>query len=170
MKQLLIFSAIFFSLTAGAQVRKVNLQASGLTCSMCSNAIHKALRSLDFVEKVDANIKNSSFDISFKSDSNIDLDKLRAKVEDAGFAVASFLVTVNFNSIRMLDDNCMFFGSTAFRFINADGKLLSGEKTIRVLDKGFLPAKEFKKNGNLTNGDCYKRIGEKDARIYHVTI
>ena len=170
MKQVFIFFAVLFSLAANAQVTKVNLQASGLTCSMCSNAINKALRSLEFVDKVDANIKNSTFDISFKTGSNIDLDKLRSKVEDAGFTVARFLVTVNFNSVRMLDDNCMFFGSTAFRFINTDGKLMSGEKTIRVLDKGFLPAKEFRKNGNLTTGDCYKRIGEKDAKIYHVTI
>ena len=40
MKKILLLAALAVSLVANAQVNKVSLQASGLTCSMCSNAIN----------------------------------------------------------------------------------------------------------------------------------
>lgn len=57
MKNILLAIALPVSLGATAQISKVTLQASGLTCSMCSNSINKSLRSVDYVEKVMANIK-----------------------------------------------------------------------------------------------------------------
>ena len=58
MKNLLLAIALICSVHAVAQITTVNLQASGLTCSMCSNSINKALKSIDYVEDVKANIKN----------------------------------------------------------------------------------------------------------------
>ena len=172
MYRLILFVAIFlhsFSLRA-QEVIKVDLQASGLTCSMCSNAINKALRSLDFVEKVDANIKNSSFDIRFKKDAAIDFDRMKAKVEGAGFTVARFMVTMNFRAQKTLDDQCVFIGSTGYRFVNLKEPYLDGEKTIRIMDKGFIPAKEFKKNTAIYTDKCYDRIESTTAKLYHVII
>src|SRR6478736_779050 len=88
MKKILLVLAITISIAAKAQVTKVYLQASGLTCSMCSNAINKALKTLDFVDKVDADIKNYTFEILFKEASHVDFNKIRRKVEDAGFSVS----------------------------------------------------------------------------------
>ena len=107
MKNLIIIALILFSFTAKAQVKGVTLQASGLTCSMCSNSIFKALQKLDFVDKVDANIKTSSFEISFKPNAVVDFDKLKAKVEDAGFFVANFTVTYNFNALAIVHKKCV---------------------------------------------------------------
>ena len=129
-----------------SQISHVNLQASGLTCSMCSNAINKALRSLDFVAKVDADIKSSSFDITFKPGSHVDFDKLRSKVEGAGFSVAGFLATVQFNNLRIKNNEDVLVGDKKFRFVNVKEQVLNGAKTIRVISKGFVAAKEFKKN------------------------
>jgi copper chaperone CopZ len=170
MKNSIIICLICFCFAAKAQVTKVSLQASGLTCSMCSNAINKALQSLNFVEKVDANIKNSTFDIAFKPNSNVDFDKLKKKVEDAGFFVANFKVTVHFDNIAVASDTHVDLGTTTFHFLNIKAATLSGDKTIRLLDKGFVPAKEYKKNSSLTKMACYK-TGEKNGkRIFHVTI
>ncbi len=33
---------------------------------------------------------------------------------------------------------------------------LNGDKTVKLLDKGYLPVKEYKKNIALTTKDCYK--------------
>jgi len=148
------------------QVVKVDLQASGLTCSMCSNAIHKALRSLEFVDKVDANIKNSSFAVSFKPGAEVDFERMKAKVEGAGFFVARFLVTMNFGAVKTLDDHCVFVGNTSYRFVNLKEKFLEGDKTFRILDKGFLPAKEFKKNAGLNTGACYDRLEQTPKKAY----
>ena len=171
-KKMILSVAVFFTIGLSAQeVSKVSLQASGLTCSMCSNAINKALRSLNFVDKVDADIKNSSFDIYFKSGTAIDFNKLKMKVEDAGFSVASFTAIINFNGVKMLDDNCVLIGENAFQFINSKERFISGEKTVKLCDKGFVLAREYKKNSNLLiKAPCYERIGQKVIRLYHVSI
>lgn len=170
-RMILITGFLLLSLSPRAQeLVKVDLQASGLTCSMCSNAINKALRSLDFVEKVDANIKNSSFDIRFKKDAVVDFDKMKDKVEGAGFFVARFMVTMNFAALKTLDDQCVFIGNTGYRFVNLKERVLDGQKTIRIMDKGFIPAKEYKKNPIGYSGKCYERIGSPEAKLYHVIL
>lgn len=155
---------------ANAQVKAVTIQASGLTCSMCSNSIFKALKTLDFVEKVEPNIKTSSFDIFFKPTGYIDFDKLKAKVEDAGFFVANFTVTYHFDGLAIANDKHVTVGKSTFHFINVKDAVLSGDKKIRLLDKGFVSAKEFKKNSSFTKMPCYKTGFEQGNRIFHVTI
>ena len=170
MKKIIMFIAVLFSVAAKAQITKATIQASGLTCSMCSNSINKALKSLEFVDKVDANIKNSSFDILFKPNEAVDFDKLKKKVEDAGFFVASFTATVHFDNVAVLNDSHVNVGTNTFHFLNVKEQTFNGDKTIRLLDKGFLPAKEYKKNSSLTKMGCYKTGEENGKRIFHVTI
>lgn len=161
---------VFCSIGSQAQVKNVTIQASGLTCSMCSNSIFKALKTLDFVEKVDANIKTSSFEITFKPDAAVDFDKLKAKVEGAGFFVANFSVTYSFNNLAISNDKHVIVGNSVFHFLNVKDGILSGDKKLRLVDKGFVSAKEFKKNSSLTKMACYKSGEENQKRIFHVTI
>ncbi len=170
MKNLIVIILVLLSVMANAQVKAVTIQASGLTCSMCSNSIFKALKTLDFVEKVEPNIKTSSFDIFFKPTGYIDFDKLKAKVEDAGFFVANFTVTYHFDGLAIANDKHVTVGKSTFHFINVKDAVLSGDKKIRLLDKGFVSAKEFKKNSSFTKMPCYKTGFEQGNRIFHVTI
>lgn len=146
MKSLLLFFAIAISLATKAQVTKVSLQASGLTCSMCSNSIHKALNTLDFVDKIDADIKTYTFEISFKPNSNVDFDKIRTKVENAGFTVSGFVATIYFNNVEVKNNQPVKLGNKAFLFVNMKEALLNGVKQVKVMDKGFVSSKEFKSN------------------------
>ncbi|MEO6254138.1 MAG: heavy-metal-associated domain-containing protein [Ferruginibacter sp.] len=170
MKNLIIMILALFSFAANAQVKGVTIQASGLTCSMCSNSIFKALKTQDFVEKVDANIKTSSFEVSFKPNAAVDFDKLKAKVEDAGFFVANFTVNYHFDELTISKDKHVTVGNNVFHFLNVTDAVLSGDKKIRLLDKGFVSAKEYKKNSSLTKMACYKTGQENGKRIFHVTI
>jgi len=170
MKLIISVILVFFSIGVQAQVKNVTIQASGLTCSMCSNSIFKALKTLDFVDKVNANIKTSSFEIAFKPKAVVDFDRLKAKVEDAGFFVANFTVTYNFDNLAISNDKHINVGNSVFHFLNVKEDVLSGDKKIRLLDKGFVPAKEFKKNSSLTKMACYKTGEENQKRIFHVTI
>ena len=138
--------AILFSLTATAQVSKVSLQASGLTCSMCSNSINKSLKTLDFVEKVDANIKTSTFEITFKPNSSVDFDLLKKKVENAGFSVSRFVALVHFDDVKLSANRPVKIGDKTFEFVNAKEAALNGDKPVQIIDKGFVSAKEYKKN------------------------
>ena len=56
MKKVFLFVVFFWATGASAQVQKVNLQASGLTCAMCSKAIYKAVSAISFVDTVFVNI------------------------------------------------------------------------------------------------------------------
>jgi len=180
MKQLFIIIAVLFAASTQAQVTRVSLQASGLTCSMCSNSINKSLKSLDYVEKVMANIKTSTFDITFKPGTAVNFDQLKKKVEDAGFFVANLTATVNFINLIVKQDEHYNIAGMNLHFLNAKGQVLNGEQAIQVVDKGYVSAKAFKKNQLYTEMECYKTgvagsccsksgLGT-GARIFHVTI
>jgi copper chaperone CopZ len=67
MKILLAFLLVFFAgFQSRAQFSKASLQASGLTCSMCSKAVKNALEKVDFVEKIQVDIKNQQYNLEFK--------------------------------------------------------------------------------------------------------
>lgn len=180
MKKIFSLLIIVISLSTQAQVKSVNLQASGLTCSMCSNAINKALKTIPYVDKVIANIRNSSFEITFKPGSQVNFDDLKNKVEDAGFSVAGLDAVIDFNNISIKNDEHINIDGMLLHFMNVSDQALTGTHTIKLLDKGFVPAKEYKKNARYTKMDCYK-TGVAGAcctksgvaagtRVYHVTI
>jgi len=180
MQKLLVVFLLLFFIKADAQVTKVSLQASGLTCSMCSNAINKSLKTLDFVEKVQADVSSSTFEITIKPSSTVNFDFLKKKVEDAGFFVASMIVTLNVNQVEVSNDAHVDISGTMYHFLNTEKKQLSGEANFKILDKGFVSAKEFKKNSKLTSMTCYQtgymgacckdKNTKPGTRIYHVTI
>ncbi len=168
------------AINTSAQIKRITLQASGLTCSMCSNAINKALKTLDFVEAVEPNIKTSSFIITVKENSVADFDKIKNKVEDAGFFVAKMMATVSFTNTKIENDEHTIIGKDVFHFLNVKAQNLQGNHQIVLLDKGFVTAKTFKKNSKLTTMQCYstgkaanccaKDGIQEGQRIYHVTI
>lgn len=181
MKKLLMILVIASTaLSSNAQFTTATLQATGLTCAMCSNAINKALQKVPFVESVKADIKNSSFAIVFKRDAQVDIDALKDAVEDAGFSVGSLKLTGNFNEVKIAADEHVKIGNDNFHFLNVKGQVLNGEQSITVIDKNFVTEKQFKKYSSATKMSCMQ-TGKaasccvKDgipntARVYHVTI
>ena len=179
MKKTVLFITIMLAVVQlNAQFTKATLQATGLTCAMCSNAINKALQARPFIESVKADIKNSSFSIVFKEKADFDIDDIRKAVEDAGFAIGNLKLTGNFETLRIGDDEHAQIGERHFHFINAGGKTLSGEQTVTVVDKDFLTPKQFKKLNEGTKVKCLQSGKSASCcpgvaagtRIYHVTI
>ncbi len=178
MIQLLCVVLLTVSAKTQAQISKVTIQASGLTCSMCSKAIYKSLKSLDAVDSVAPVIKNSSFEVYFKQGGIADFDALKAKVEDAGFFVAKFYAVLLFSNTAAAKDAHVTVDGKTLHLLNAKGQVLDGEKTIRIVDKGFVSSKEYKKNNVFTGMECYKTgvAGSccakdglaKGTRIFHV--
>ena len=179
-KFLLVIAATLVVLTSQAQFNKAMLQATGLTCAMCSNAINKALQKVPFIQSVQSDIKNSSFAIVFKTNANVDIDAIKNAVEDAGFSVGSLKLTGDFHDLKIVKDKHVKIGQENFHFLNAADRVLEGEQTITVVDKAFVTEKQFKKISAASSMECV-RTGktssccEKDGlhtgeRIYHVTI
>jgi copper chaperone CopZ len=180
MKKLLFIIVLFSAINSQAQISKVSLQASGLTCSMCSNAINKSLKSLTNVEKVVSNISTSTFDISFKDGGAVNFDELKKKVEDAGFFVSKLIADVSFKNVQLRKDEHLSYAGMNLHFLNSTNQLLNGSHQIQILDKGYVSSKVYKKNQSLTKMDCYKTgitasccasagiaVG---SRMYHVNL
>ena len=181
MKKIIMLLLATIIYTAGfSQFSKVSLQASGLTCAMCSKAVKVALEKVRFVKEVKVNIKSQEYIITFKQNNNADFDALKKAVEDAGFSVASLKVTGNFSDVSVQKDKHLQLDGKNFHFINSADKILNGEQTFTIVDKDFLSAKDFKKYSAATKMECIKtgKAGSccaKDGihaneRIYHVII
>jgi copper chaperone CopZ len=181
MKKLLIIVALGLLISpANAQFTKASLQATGLTCAMCNNAINKALQKIPFVDSVKSDIKNSAFNIVFKKGASVNIDALKIAVQDAGFSVGSLKLTAKFDNVKVETDKHIQLNGAAFLFLDAASQVLDGEKTITVVDKDFVSAKQFKKivassklscvqTGKATSC-CTKDGVAEGARVYHVTI
>lgn len=145
MKTFFFLIVSLFTLVSNAQVTKISLQASGLTCSMCSNSINKSLKNISLVDKINADIKTSTFEVTFKKDSKVDFDQIKKKVENAGFSVSNFIVTIQFQNVQVKSALPVIIGDKTFRFLYVKDQILNGEKPVRIIDKGFVSSHEYKK-------------------------
>ena len=180
MKKIFLVIAVFISLQSFAQFKDATLQASGLTCSLCSKAIYKSLMTLPFVKDVKPNIQNSSFDISFKEGSVPDFDAMGKAVMQAGFSVSQLKVRTNFNDVAVQNDTHVKLEGKTLHFLNVKNQTLKGERTMVLVDKNFVSSKENKKYGQFTTMKCFttgvmenccdKKDGAKGERVYHVTV
>jgi copper chaperone CopZ len=164
-----------------AQFNGAVLQASGLTCAMCTKAIDNSLKELPFIASVKPDIKNSSFVVVFKGSENAAVvDAIRKAVEDAGFSVAKLTITGHFDNLPVKNDEHVTINGSNFHFLAVGNQVLNGDKQLTIIDKNFLTAKEFKKHSAATamqciqTGkavDCCNKAGiAPGTRIYHVTI
>ena len=163
-----------------AQFTKAELQATGLTCAMCNNAINKALQALPFIQPVKSNIKNSSFLIVFKEGQEPSPDAIKQAVEDAGFSVGRLELWGETNPLELSADKHLSIGKSAFHFVGPDNKTLTPDTRVQVVDKGFLSMKQFKKISSASKMACVQ-TGKaasccadagvpEQTRIYHITI
>lgn len=178
-KSILIMILALASVQIRAQVTSATLVASGLTCSMCSKSIFKALEKVSFVEKVDVDIEKSSYSISFRKGADVVPDELKKAVEDAGFFVASLKLKAAFNNAEVYNDAHVSVSGIPFHFVNVPRQVLTGDKEITIVDKNFISAKDRKKYAKATKMKCFEtglvaeccpRSDSKSNRIYHVTI
>ncbi|MEP6749182.1 MAG: heavy-metal-associated domain-containing protein [Bacteroidota bacterium] len=181
MKKIIILFVLIASITQlHAQFTKATIQASGLTCAMCSRAIDNALKEVSFVSSVQPDIKNSGFNIVFKQGEPVDIDVLKKAVEDAGFFVAKFTITGVFSNTAIKNDEHVAIEGKEYHFLNVHDQVLNGEKNLIIVDKNFLTQSAFKKYSAATAmqciktgkaGGCCEKAGlAAGTRIYHVTI
>lgn len=181
MKKIIFIAIMIFSVQyVCAQFRSATLQATGLTCAMCSNAVNKALQKVSFVASVTPDIKNSSFAIVFSEASDINIDALKVAVEDAGFSVGSLKLNGKFNSLNIGADKHVKIGFSYFMFVGVQTQTLNGESSLKVVDKGFVPEKQARKINAMSKmpclqtgkaGACCLKEGISEGeRVYHVTI
>lgn len=128
-----------------AQFSKAKLQATGLTCALCSKAIHETLSTLPFVEKVQADLPTSSFAIQFKKGSFQNLDLLKKEVQDAGFFVGELVVEGKWDKEFSLSAAPFLWGEEWYQVLSTKPVKDDSPFLLAVIDKGFVTEKVFKK-------------------------
>jgi copper chaperone CopZ len=181
MKSFIVIALIsLFGLQANAQFTKAALQASGLTCSMCSKAVKTALEKVPFVEKVQVDLKTQEYNLTFKANDAVDFDALAKAVEDAGFSVSALKVTADVTGLDVKKDTHLKIGNQYFHFLNAANQSLNGSTSFTLVDKSFVTAKAFKKWSAASKMECVQ-TGKAascctsdginaNARVFHVVI
>ena len=138
-----------------SQITKAEIRATGLTCSMCSNAINKQLKTLPEVLNIETNLNTNTFTVTLKEGNELSPKVFKDKVEKAGFFIGSLIVTSKSATI----DN------SAFIKVNDKKSDLPNVK-FQVLDKGYVTEKEYKKLvKSYKNIETYASINEEDFHI-----
>lgn len=183
MKRIIIFfSLLFLGLFSQGQFKSATLQASGLTCSLCSKSILKSIEKIPFVQSVKADIQTSGFEIEFQENQVIDFDQIKKAVEDAGFSVARLDVQAIMSETAIQSDSHIEMGGVLLHFMNVKKQQLEGATKLRIIDKSFLPAKDYKKMSQYTKMTCFQTgvmescctstasTPKTSKRVYHVTL
>ncbi len=181
MKTVIIIAIItLLGMPATAQFTKASLQASGLTCSMCSKAVKAGLEKVPFVSKVDVDLKTQEYLLSFKKGQPVNFDALSKAVEDAGFSVSGLKVTADVSDVALQKDAHVKIGNQYFHFLNAANSSLNGSTSFTLVDKHFVSPKAAKKWSAASKMECVQ-TGKAakcctsegvagGARVYHVVI
>jgi copper chaperone CopZ len=145
-----------------AQIAKVEIMATGLTCSMCSNAINKQLKTLNEVERVDIDLNKNLFVITLRADNKLTPKTFKDKVEKAGFFVGSMVLFMNYSN-QTVEDNKQVDN---YIFIDTKAQTLNGLAKVKVLDKGYVTTKEYKKLSKaFTKYSSYNKGSEEKFHL-----
>jgi copper chaperone CopZ len=151
---LLLILSSFYS---NAQITKAEIRATGLTCSMCSNAINKQLKSLPEVVNVETDLNTNTFTVTLKEGNTLSPKVFKDKVEKAGFFIGSLIVLTKSETIKQSDYIVVNKASNS-----------EAEVQIQILDKGYVTEKEFKKlSKTFKNIETYTLNNEED---YHIKV
>jgi len=183
-KTFLSFLLFNISLLGFSQFEKVELQASGLTCSLCSNAVNKALKTLPFAASVETDLNQNLFTIVLNKNIPVDFDAISKKVQDAGFSVAKCWVVADFHNLSLQNDEHLVWGGLNLHFLNVKPQTLNGLSRLQIIDQQFVQPREYKRLSTITGMACYKsgaitsnckpdlslQAATGSTRVYHVSI
>ena len=133
------------SVQSYSQITKAEIMATGLTCSMCSNAINKQLKATVGVDSVSTDLNTNTFTVYFKKDSKIMPRVLKEGVEKAGFFIGSLVITMPSENLKVDGNKTILVNGSTFVLLNEELKNSNGETKLKIYDKGYVTQKEHKK-------------------------
>jgi len=133
---------------------------------MCSKATYNQLISIAEVEKVEPDLNNTTFIIHFKSNTPVTISNLKKKVEDAGFAVGELVVLFKLDKQVAENNTSFLLDNNTYTFMDTKSSTLSGEVKLKILDKGFVVDKEYKKFLKMTKQ--YPSYVNTNKNTYHI--
>ncbi len=145
---------------------------------MCSKSVHSALSSLIFIDSIKVDLESTSFNVVFKKGETVDLNKMKAKIEGAGFSVGELNASFNFTQQKVSNGSFFEHEQCVYHFIDVKEQVLNGEVSFKIMDKGFMSKKDFSKQkkktsfkciGEVSSNSCFK-TEKKGVQVYHVSL
>ena len=87
----MIFKILFLVLS----LNNITFKVDGLTCSMCSLNVQKQLEKVYFIENVESNIEEVTYEIQLKKNHYIDFYAIENAIVDAGFSINKESVVID---------------------------------------------------------------------------
>jgi copper chaperone CopZ len=158
---------LFITAGANAQFISAEIGVNGLTCSACTRTVEMSLRKLDFVKDVKMDLENTDGQVIFQPKSNVSAEKLANAVTAAGFSVRFINIVYHSDSAMSVNDNyCFSYDGNSYQFIGITQQArLSGDVTLKLVGKEFLPPKDFKKWKNEIKPVC-----ANTQSVYFITL
>lgn len=83
--KIILFSLLLIPTLSFSQ-DKVKFLAAGVTCSLCSNAIHKSLKTSKEIKNINPDLETQEWNLEYEK-GTFNLEILKKKIEDAGFTL-----------------------------------------------------------------------------------
>ncbi len=94
MKQFLTFFVLFvFSYSIHAS-EVIEIDVHGMTCSFCSNGLHRSLNKLPEINSVKVSLKHKKVQVVSDSQ-NIDIEQIKQAIIDSGFTPGPIYRNIN---------------------------------------------------------------------------
>ncbi len=161
----MVATFLLLSINSFSQIVKTEIVATGLTCSMCSNAINKQLKKNSEVEKVTTDLNSNTFTIFFKENAKTTPQNLKESIQKAGFFVGEMKVTYQVKKQKTIPNKMITLDNIQVVTLNEKPLLINGLVVFKIFNQGYLIQKEFKKfaakNSNFELSDL-----KKDENLY----
>jgi copper chaperone CopZ len=146
MKKRFFFYLLFLicAIDANAQIEYALVQVNGMTCSACTFAVQQSLQKLAFVKSVAFDLNSKVAKVNFTNEADIDLNKLSAKVADAGYSVGVLQIAISDSSRDIQKGQIISAGHSHFQVLNAHSIGVS-PLMLTLVGKNFMDDKTFKK-------------------------
>ncbi|MFL9830429.1 heavy metal-associated domain-containing protein [Flavobacterium sp. ST-87] len=164
-KRFIVLMLLIGMTSSYAQISKAEITATGLTCSMCSNAINKQLKAMPEVEKVMIDLNSNTFVVNFKKNSLITPQDLKHNIEKTGFFVGSMILTMNAENVKPKDNSSFKNETGTYVFVNPVTKPEGDKLRLKILNSGFVTKKEYKKTAKML---LKYSVSGKEEGIYYV--
>lgn len=147
-----MFLLLVITIITNAQITKVSLQASGLTCSMCNLSIKKSLDKLPFIESINPDIETATYELKFKENAAVNLRDIKNAVTNAGFSVAKLVFSINVKNVISNSINQFKYKEITYNLIEGKLDAAGFNQKFQIVDDGFISDKNFKKYKNKVKG------------------
>lgn len=136
----LLFTFNFATITFG-QITKVEVGINGLTCSQCSRSVEMQMKKLDFIHKMQMDLKDTKLEVNLDTLKKIDWYAFPIAIKNAGFSIRNLILKLDEVSLNPSKPYFIFQNTYFYILDYNDESKLNGN--YMVIGDSFMPRRTF---------------------------